>query len=73
MPSENGQPDVNLWLKVYGDEHGSLLCVEYAGEKLSLAQAGAVVANVLRDALGDQPSIQDVLQLQEIMATLVRQ
>jgi len=67
--NDPGPDDTVKWLSVYGDRLGGLVCIEYHGEPLSIAQVGPVVANLLSDVLGHAPTVRNVAQLQQVLTT----
>lgn len=70
-PAEPANRQPVTLVTVYGDEQGGILAVEYPAEPLSAEQAGAVLANVLKDTLGEAPNMQDVMTIQRsIMAAV---
>jgi len=63
--------DETATVTLYFDIDGGLINVAY-GEAfpngLSPEQLGAVMANLLRDSLGDEPEVTDVIAIQGAMA-----
>ena len=55
----------------YIDDEGGLLAVEYPGEPLSASLGASIMANLIKDCLGDEPAIGDVMAMQKtLIATL---
>jgi hypothetical protein len=53
------------------DEHGGLLAVEYGEKPLPTELAAAIMANLIKDTLGDEPDLRDVMTMQRaLVATL---
>lgn len=68
--NDNGHSGTTKWLRVYGDHDGGLVAIEYQ-QDLTIGQAAAVAANVLKDAIGDTPTLQDIAAVQaSLMAAL---
>lgn len=58
-------------LRAYVDDDGGLLAVEYPGEPLSADLAASIMANLIRDTLGPEPDLRDVMAMQRtLVATL---
>jgi hypothetical protein len=58
-------------VRVYADKDGGLLAVEYPEERLSIDLFTSVIANLIRDTFGDEPSLKDIAAMQRtLIATL---
>lgn len=61
----------DVCLRAYRDAEGGLLAVEYPSEPLSADLAAAIMANLIKDTLGPEPDLRDVMTMQKtLVATL---
>jgi hypothetical protein len=55
----------------YEDGNGGLLAVEYPGEPLTPDLAAAILGNIIKDTLGEEPDLRDVMTMQKaLIATM---
>lgn len=78
MTEENGlvvgavrELDDKVCMVAYRDDGGGLLAVEYPAQPLTADLAASIMANLIKDVLGPEPELRDVMAMQRtLVATL---
>lgn len=61
----------DVCIRAYLDDEGGLFAVEYPGEPLTPDLAAAILGNIIKDTLGPEPDLRDVMTMQKaLIATM---
>lgn len=64
--------DNRVCMVAYRDDSGGLLAVEYPGEPLNPDLAASIMANLIKDVLGPEPNIGDIVSMQRTLVAALQ-
>jgi hypothetical protein len=56
----------------YVDDDGGLLAVEYPAEPLNAELGAAIMGNLIKDILGEEPDLRDVVSMQRTLVACLQ-